>query len=85
MAHEEDGSTAAGDFPHFAQALLLEFGIPHRQHLVDHKDLRLKVRGDRESEAHIHTGGVVFHRRVEEILNAGEVDNFIKLAADLPI
>ena len=54
MAHEEHGAAAASDFAHLAEALFLELRVADRQHLVDDQDLRLKVRGDREGEPHIH-------------------------------
>ena len=49
---------------------------------VDEEDLRIEVRGDREPEADVHTGGVPFHRCVDEVANAGELDDLRELRDD---
>ena len=40
------------------------------------------MRSDGEGEPHIHPGAIPLHRRVDELLDAGEIDDFIKLDAD---
>ena len=54
------------------------------EHLVDEQDLRLEVRGDREREPHVHPARVALHRRVEEPLDLGELDDLVELARRSP-
>ena len=74
---------AFGDVLHLAQALLLERGVADGEHFVDDQDLRLQVGGHRESQPHVHPAGVALDRRVEELLDLGEVDDLVELAPDL--
>ena len=39
--------------------------------------------GDREREADVHAAGVALHRRVDELLDVGELDDLVELAFDL--
>ena len=41
------------------------------------------MRRDREGEAHVHSVRVALHRCVEELLDAGELDDLIELSRDL--
>jgi hypothetical protein len=72
-----------GDVLHLAETLLLELCVADREHLVDEQDLRLQVRRDRESEPDLHPARVALDRRVEELLDAGELDDRVELALDL--
>src|SRR5205814_2993508 len=45
--------------------------------------LRLKVRGDREGEAHVHAGRVPLDRRLDKALDFREGDDLVELARDL--
>ena len=65
------------------EALLLELRVADGEHFVDDQDLRLEVRRDRERQPHVHAGGVALDRRVEELLDLGERDDLVELAADL--
>ena len=58
-------------------------GTPRRrrQNLVDEQDLGLEVRGDGEGEAHVHAARVALHRRVDEALDPGEVDDLVEARA----
>ena len=71
------------DVPHLAEALLLELRVADRQHLVDDENLGLQMRRNGEGEAHVHAARIALHRRVEELLDAGEVDDLVELAVDL--
>ena len=44
---------------------------------------RLEMRGDGERQPHVHAAGVALHRRVDELLDLGEGDDLVELAADL--
>ena len=41
------------------------------------------MRGDGESEPHIHSGGIPLYRRVQELINPGEGNDFGKLSLNL--
>ena len=64
---------------HPPEAALLELGVADREHLVDEQDLRLEVRGDGEREPHVHAARVALDRRVDELLDAGELDDLVEL------
>ncbi len=63
----------------------LELLVADRQHLVDEQDVRVDVDRDREPEAHVHARRVVLHRRVDEPLEAGELDDVVEPAVDLAL
>ena len=65
------------------EALPLELGVADRQHLVDEQDLRLEVGGDREGEPHVHPARVALDRRVDELLDLGELDDLVEPRRDL--
>ena len=68
---------------HPAEAAALELRVADGEHLVDEQDLRLEMRGDREREPHVHAARVALDRRVDELLDAGEVDDLVELPRDL--
>ena len=43
-----------------------------------------EVRGDGEREPHVHAAAVALDRRVEELLDLGELDDRVELAVDRP-
>ena len=83
MAHKQHRATLARHIAHLAQALLLELGVAHRQHLVHQQDLRFQVGGDGERQPHVHAGRVALDGRVDELLDPGEVHDFVEFAPDL--
>jgi PAS domain S-box-containing protein len=60
-----------------------ERGVAGREGLVDHQDLVALGRGDREPQALRHAGGVGAHRQVDEVADAGEVDDLVEAGLDL--
>ena len=64
------------------QAARLELCVSDRQHFVNEQDVRLEVGSDGEAEPHVHAGRVPLHRRIDEPLNAGELDDAFELAGD---
>ncbi len=58
-------------------AAALEFRVAHRDDLVDQQDLGLHVHRDRESETHVHAARVDLHRFVDEVADAGELDDVV--------
>ena len=84
MADEKYRTSAAfGYFLHLAQTLLLELRIADGEHLVDDQDFRLQMRRHREGEPHLHAAGIALDRRVDELLDPGEVDDLVELSPDL--
>ncbi len=84
VTHEQHRALVhAGDVAHLAEAPALELGVTDREHFVDHEDLGLEVRRDREREPHRHPAAVALHRDLEEALDAGEVDDRVELPGDL--
>ena len=79
MADEQHRATALGDFRHLAEALALKFRVAHGEDLIDHKNLRLQVRGNCKREAHVHAAGIAFHRCIEKFFGFGKDDDFIEL------
>ena len=68
---------------HLADALGLEGCVTDRQHLVDDEDFRLDMSRHGEAEPQIHAARIMLHRRVDEVCDAGEVDDRIELGTDL--
>ncbi len=65
------------------RALRLELGVTDREDLVDEQDVGVDVDGDREPEPHVHARRVVLDRRVDELLEPGEVDDLVEALPDL--
>ena len=71
------------DLGHAAQAAALELGVAHGEHLVDQQDVGVEVRGDGERQPQVHARRVPLHRRVEEPLDPGELDDLVEPARRL--
>ena len=83
VRHEDDRAARRVDVLHPPEAARLELGVAHAQNLVHEHDLGLEVRRDREGEADVHPARVALHRRVEELLDAGELGDLRQLGLDL--
>ena len=59
--------------------------VAHRQDFVDEQDLGVGVDCHREAQAHVHAGGVVLHRLLEEVREAGELDDALVAGGDLAL
>ena len=59
--------------------------VADRQHLVDQQHFGIDVDGHREPEPHVHARRVGLHRRVDEVLQLGELDDLVEAALDLPL
>ena len=53
------------------------------EHFVDEQHVRVDVDRDREAEPHVHPGRVGLDRRVDELLQLGELDDLVEAARDL--
>ena len=64
-------------------AAALELGVADREHLVDEQDVGIDVDRDGEAEPHVHARRVVLHRRVDELLEPGELDDLVEARVEL--
>ena len=83
VGYENHGPTGVAELLHAPEAASLELGIAHRQHLVHEHDLWLEVRGDGECQTHVHAARVALYRRVDELLDPGELDDLVETLLDL--
>ena len=84
VVRDEDERDAARDqLAHAVDALLLEADVADAEHFVDEQHVGVEVRGDREAEPRVHARRVALDRRVDELADAGEVDDRVELARDL--
>ena len=60
------------------EALLLEVGVAHGQHLVDQQDVGLEEGGDGEAEPHLHAHGVELDLPVDGVAQAGELHDLVE-------
>ena len=81
MADEHDRAAVASELLDLLGAPPLEALVADGEHLVDEQDLGLDVGGDGEAEAHEHARRVVLHRRVDELLEPGELDDVVEAGA----
>ena len=81
---EQHGPPRVTELLHPSEAAALELGVADREHLVDEHDLGLQVGRDRERKAHVHAARVALHGRVDEPLDAGELDDVVEALLDLP-
>ncbi len=61
-------------------APLLELRVADAEDFVDDQHVRVEVRRDREAEPRVHPRRVALDRRVDELADAGEVDDLVELA-----
>ena len=64
-------------------AARLERCIADRQHLVDEQHVGLELRGHGKAEPYVHARRVPFHRHVEELADAGELDDAVEPGGDV--
>src|SRR5204863_2806656 len=83
VRHDDDCLTARTELVELLEALLLELGIPYGEHLVDQQDVWVDVDRHGETQPHVHARRVVLHRRVDEVLEAGERDDLVESLVEL--
>ena len=82
---EQDRLAAPLELGELVEALVREAFVADGEDLVDEQHLRIDVDRDRESEAHVHAGRVGLHRRVDEVLHLGELDDLVEALGDLAL
>ena len=70
---------------HLSKASFLKIMVADSQDLIDDKNLRLEMRGNREREPHIHPAAIIFDRRIEEFLDFGKSDDLVEFSADFAL
>ena len=83
VRHEQDRLAAALELGELVEALVGEAFVADGEHLVDEEHVRIDVNRDGEAEPHVHPGRVGLDRRVDELLQLGEVDDLVEAARDL--
>ena len=83
MADQQQGAAAGEEFLDAPQAAVGESFVANRQNLVHHEHVGVGVDGDGKAEAHVHARGVVLHRFVDEIGQAGKLDDRVVTIVDL--
>ena len=83
VGHDHDRLALAAELRDLLGALALELGVADGEDLVDEEQVGVDVDRDREAEPHVHARGVVLHRRVDEVLDAGEVDDLVEPLVEL--
>ena len=83
VAHQQQGPPRRQELLDAPQAAMGERLVAHGQHLVDQQHVRVGVDGDGEAQAHVHAGGVVLHRLLHEVPQAGELHDVGVAALDL--
>ncbi len=83
VADQDHGAAARAQVGEALLALALEGRVADRQHLVDQQDVGVDVDGHREAQPHVHAGGVVLHRLVDELLDPAEVDDLVEAPVEL--
>ena len=78
MRHEQDRLAAALELRELVEALVREALVADGEHFVDEQHVGIDVNRDRETEPHVHAGRVGLDRRVDEILELGELDDFVE-------
>jgi hypothetical protein len=83
VADKEYGAAIRGNLADSTQAFALERDVADSQYLVHEEDLGLKMSSYGKSQSHVHTRGVMLHRRVNELFNFREGHDAIELAVDV--
>ena len=82
---EQDRLAAAPELGELVEALVGEAFVADGQHLVDEQHVGIDVNRDREAEPHVHAGRVGLDRRVDEVLQLGELDDLVEARCDLAL
>ena len=80
---EQDRLAAPLELGELVEALVGEALVADREHLVHEQHVGIDVDRHRETEAHVHAGRVGLDRRVDELLELGELDDLVEAARDL--
>ncbi len=83
VGDEDDRATALLELEDLPEALALELLVAHGEDLVQQQHVDLEMRGDRETEPHVHPRRVRAHRDVDEALQLREGDDLVHVPPDV--
>ena len=83
MTNDQHCAAVAGNVSQFAHAPFLKRDIADRKHFIDEQNILVEIGGNGESQSNVHAAGVMLHRSVDELLDFGEADDIVELAANL--
>src|SRR5712691_2060846 len=83
MADKKDRAPRLDKVAHLAETLFLERRIADREHLVDGQNLGIQMRRHGKRQPYVHSAAVALDRRVDEVIDIGESDDFIEPPPDL--
>jgi hypothetical protein len=78
MRDEQDRLAAALELGELVEALVGESLVADRQDFVHEQDVRIDVDRHRETEPHVHARRIGLDRRVDELLQLGELDDLVE-------
>ena len=79
MADQDQRSGIADACEPFV-AFRAERDVPHGEHFVKQQHVRLQSRCDREPEPDLHPRTVALHRCIDELADAGEIDDGVEFS-----
>ena len=83
MRDQQDRFVAPAELGELVETLVREALIADGKHFVHEQHFGIDVHGHGKAEAHIHAGRVGLHRRIDEVLHLGELDDLVEAAADV--
>ena len=83
MADQNDRGAARKQLCHTLFALFLKQKIAHGQNFVRNQNIRLGDGRHGKRQTRHHTGGIVFKRYIEEILQLAEFHNVVEFGVDV--
>src|SRR5262245_23813604 len=81
VTHEQNSPSISRYVSHFAQTFFLESNIADGQYFIDHQYFRFEVGGNSKRQPDVHSAGIMFNRRVDELCNFGEVHDIVEFAS----
>ena len=83
MADQDDRAALLLEGADLVHALALERLVADGEHLVDEQQVGVDVDGDGERQPDVHARRVELHLGVDELLDAGEVDDRVEVPVGL--
>ena len=85
VGDEQDGLAAAPELRELVEALVREALVADGEHLVDQQHVGIDVNRHGEAQPHVHARRVGLDRRIDEVLELGELDDLVEPLADLAL
>src|SRR5258708_4772623 len=85
VGYTEEGFSRSTKSPDALEALFLKARISNSQHFIDDEDVRVYVDGDGEGKPDNHSAREGAQRLMDELPNAGEIDNGVEHRSSLAL